>query len=986
MDLLWGVGTTVIAVILLLQVLTLLISTNRLLKLLLWVPRKTPCLRAASGDLLPLFDAARVEMEQAGFRYMHSWRGRSMIAADDIPVSYSDVYHHLAQDVHAEVVPAEAPGDKRLYNIHLWNTYIDGKALLTVNGLQQALVPFPARVSVIDDKSPDLAGQLATHLHVRELITVQRTDLEDAPKIAQNLVDRWLVRLEREGKVYQRTQRGDEIIYGFRFLPALKMAWNMRKVRQSTAANSTRQTTATATSAKSTATAESILTARQLRDRHTFVRTLCTLRSMLAPRWYQYASFALSALAFLALGTWWWGITGAVLIGAVIALHEGGHWLAMKLAGFRDVQVFFVPGMGGITSGEKHEAKPLTHMLVYLAGPMPGLLLSLASFTLIAWEPGIMNTAWGPYLTMAALASLLVNGFNLLPVLPLDGGRIIELLLIARLPWLRFVFSLTSGLMMLGYGLYSNDKVLLGLGIVILITARFQFKLAKAASLLLRQKARPSSSKDFASAAGELFDFFDQASFSKWNFSTRLEVGQSLLSRYLGGLPGWRDSSAGIALYLACLILPIASLLALFYTAPTTMLNLAGQGISTLMASTDAAPPVNLTSNDTKAAANSWEEERSLQRLSRADKITAAQGDDRARVLKKALEDANENDTEDALRIAKIYYAENNNSVQATYFHADAAFAMANALRNWSEQDEVENTAKNDADIANYLQEAEAILRARLHTQADKNDARLLAEVLQVKDTDADNPAQLLLKQEIVSLFSKDKAQDDVQLLQAHQMLARGYYISGKADEAAQELQLAESDYACATKKIDDYLCQSLKLDQAWLLVSKKRFEDAIKLLTPYSAAAKNQRQNDMMNRENHQIKWMISMLKKDYYQASKEAQSLTTLQLPGTGNWLMDLFIQRTQPASNYQADLMLLESLRARGEQSEANKITERLLDTQRKMRSEFANAKPGNTEPVCRINVYGSAWRSQFQQTLLNIEQRETRCVPRSSTNPR
>lgn len=986
MDLLWGVGPTVIAVILLLQALALLISTNRLLKLQLWVPRKTPCVRAASGDLLPLFDAARAEMEQAGFRYMHSWRGRSMVAAENIPVSYSDVYHHLAQDVHAEVVPAEAPGDKRLYNIHLWNTYIDGKALLTVNGLQQALVPFPTRVSVIADKSPDLAGQLATHLHVRELITVQRTDLEDAPKIAQNLVDRWLVRLEREGKVYQRTQRGDEIIYGFRFLPALKMAWNMRKVRQNTASNSARQTTATG--AKSSATAESILAARQLRDRHTFIRTVCTLRSMLAPRWYQYASFTLSALAFLTLGAWWWGITGALLIGAVIAVHEGGHWLAMKLAGFRDVQVFFVPGMGGITSGEKHEAKPLTHMLVYLAGPMPGLLLSLASFALIAWEPGIMNTTWGPYLTMAALASLLVNGFNLLPILPLDGGRIIELLLIARLPWLRFIFSLASGLMMLGYGLYSNDKVLLGLGIVVLITARFQFKLAKAAALLLRQKARPASNQGFANAAGELFDFFDQASFSTWNFATRLEVGQSLLSRYLGGLPGWRDSSAGIALYLACLVLPIASLLALFYTAPTTMLSLAGQGLSGLMASTDAVQPLSLARSDVKAAtkvdASSWEDERKLRRTARAEKITAAQGEDRVRLLKDALEEASESDAEDALRIARIYYAENNNSVQATYFHADAAFAMANALRNWSEQDEVENTARNEADIANYLQEAEAILRARLHTQADKNDAHLLAEVLQAKDMDADNPAQLLLKQEIVSLFGKEKAQDDTQLLQAHQMLARSYYISGKADEAAQELQLAENDYDCATKKNDDYLCQSLKLDQAWLLVGKKKFDEAIKLLTPYNITAKNHHQNNTMNRENHQLKWMIAMLKKDYVQASKEAQSLTKLQLPGTGNWLVDFFIQRARPASNYQADLMLVESLRARGEQDEANKITERLLDSQKKIRGEVANTKPGNTESICRINSYGSAWKAPFQQTLLNVEQRETRCLPRLNTS--
>ncbi|MFZ3002749.1 MAG: site-2 protease family protein [Undibacterium umbellatum] len=976
MDLWWGLGVTVVAVFLILQVLALLIGVNRLLKLQLWAPRKTPCLRAASGDLLPILDEARLEMEQAGFRYMHSWRERSIVAADDIPVSYIDVYHHLGQDVHAEVVLTEATVDKRPYTIYLWNTYIDGKALLTVNGMLQTMVPFPARVSVIDDKSADFAGQLATHLHVRELITVQRSDPADAPKIAQNLVDRWLVRLEREGKVYQREQRGDETIYGFRIFPAMKMAWNMRKINQQSARSAASENTISLTT--------DMLAARQLRDRYSFVRTLCTLRSMLAPRWYQYASFSLSALVFLALGSWWWGITGALLIGGVIALHEGGHWLAMKLAGFRDVQVFFIPGMGGIASGEKHEARPLTHMLVYLAGPMPGLLLSLCSFALIVWEPGIMNTSWGPYLTMAALASLLVNGFNLLPVLPLDGGRIIELLLIARLPWLRFVFSLASSLAMLAYGMYINDKVLLGLGLVILISAQFQFKIAKAASLLLRQKARPSNHMDFANAAGDLYDFLDQASFAKWTYRSKLEVGQSLLSRYLGGLPGWRESSAGIAIYLTCLILPIAALSGLLYSAPNTMLKMAGQGLSSLMASTNPVQAVNVAKTDVKGTASTWEEEKSMLRLARADKITAAQGNERAKILKAALEEASDNDAEDALRIAKIYYAENNNSVQATYHHADAAFAMAIALRNWSGQDELESAAKNDADIANYLQEAEAVLRARLYAQGDKEDARLLAQVLQARDIETDNPAHLLLKQEIVKLFSKDKSQDDTQLLQAHQMLARSYYMSGKADEAAQELQLAANDYACAEKKTDIYFCHSLKVDQAWLLVGKKQFAEAIKLLASYNTEAKNRRQADTMYRENHQIKWMIAMLQKDYAQARQEAQFLNLLQSPGTGNWLMDFFIQRAQPASNYQADLMLIESLRASGEQDEANKIARRLLENQHKTRGDFSNTKPGTTEPICKITNYGSAWKSQFQQTLLNIEQREIRCVPRLNTS--
>ncbi|MFZ6744011.1 site-2 protease family protein [Undibacterium sp. JH2W] len=974
MDLVWTVGVTVVAVVLLLQVLVLLIGMNRLLKLQLWAPRKTASLRTACGDLLPVLDAARIEMEAAGFRYMHSWRERSMVAANDIPASYCDVYHHLGQDVHAEVYPTESPYDKRLYTIYLWNTYIDGKALLTVNGgMLHTIVPYPSRVTVIDDKSKDFAGQLATHLHVRELITVQRSDPAEAPQIAQNLVERWLVRLEREGKVYQRSQRGDETIYGFRILPALKMAWNMRKANQQKRSQ---------VYASNTNLAADIAVARQLRDRYAFMRTLCALRSMQAPRWYQYTGFTLSALAFLALGAWWWGLAGAVLIGAIIALHEAGHWLAMKLAGFRDVQVFFIPGMGGVTSGEKHEARPLTHMLVYLAGPMPGLILSLASFALIAWQPDLLNTTWGPYLSMAALASLLVNGFNLLPVLPLDGGRIIELLIVARLPWLRFLFSLASGLAMLVYGLNLGDKVLLGIGMLIVFSARFQFKLARAASLLLQQKVPPAKgNKNFAREAGDLFDFLSHASFSKWNYASKLAVGQNLLTRYLGGLPGWKESSAGLGIYLACIIFPVAALLGLFYASPDAMLHMAGQGFSGILAKNDTAEPVKLNQAQ---ASKSWEEERNILRQTRADKIAAAQGDERASILKNAFEEAGDDDPEDALRIAKIYYAENNNSVQATYFHADAAFAMAIALRQWSGQDEQDNKSKNDTDIANYLQEAEAILRARLHTQGDKNDARLLAEILQTRDSDTDNPTQLILRQEIVKLFAKDKDQDDTQLLRAHQALARSYYTSGRAAEAAQELQMAETDYDCATKKTDNYLCHSLKLNQAWLLVGEKKFEEAKQVLAPFATVTKSRSTDQQSSLEEHQIKWLIAILQKNYKQAKQEALAVNQVFLPDTGNWLTDVLFRRMRPASSYHADLMLIESLRGAGDQDEATKINERLLETQRKKHSEYADSRSTNSERPCTINTSGSAWKNPLQQSLLSIEQRETKCVPRLNTN--
>ncbi|MBC3920362.1 site-2 protease family protein [Undibacterium sp. CY18W] len=985
MDLVLGLGATFIAIVLLVQVVTLVISTNRLLKLQLWSPLKTPCVRSAIGELTPVLDAARAEMEQAGFRYMHSWRERSLICADDMPHSYADVYHHLAQDVHAEVYPAESSSGGRLYNVYLWNTYIDGNALLTVNKLLHSMIPYPNRVWVQDANADDFAGQLAAHLHTREAVPQQRTDDMDAPAIAQNLAGRWMVRLERENKTYQRGVVKGEPVYGFRFLSALALAWRMRlnswRIKKKTTA---------------VTTLDPALDAASLaRDRFAFVRTLCTLRSLRAPRWYQYVSFTLSALAFLGVGAWWWGLDGALVVAAVIALHEGGHWLAMKLAGFRDVQVFFVPGMGGITSGEKHEARPLTHLLVYLAGPMPGLLLSVGALATITFIPSLLTMEWAPYLMTAVMASFFINGFNLLPVLPLDGGRVIELLIVGRLPWLRFIFSVASGGLLVLAGMNTGDNILRGLGILMLIGSPLHFRVAKASSLLLKQEqARPAPGERFSKAARRLYDFMGQASFSKWNYSTKLNVGLTILPRYLGRLPDWKESAAGLALYLSCIILPLLAMGGLMFAAPGAMLSVAGQGASSFIDTDKNDRSAKTAKTDLKATMRNGEADIQLQRKQRAEKIDAAQGAARVGMIKEALEETQGIDPEDALRIARLYYAENNNSIQPTHAHADAAFSVATALMNWSGPDDAADPKKNDAEIAQYLLEAEAILRARLHAQEDKKDSRLLAQVLQARDLSANTPGKIVLQEEVVTLLSSDKQKEDVQLLQARQMLAHSLYAAGRRADAETQLQAAETDFDCSPevndklsdkltdRAADNYHCNLLKTDRAWLMVSTNRLDEAKQLVAPFLKEATNDKgMNDFARHESHQINWMIATLQKDYKTARQEAQAANNSYQMSSGNWLIDLFIKRGQPVSNFQADLMLVHSQRALGEIEEAGKTSERLRNAVQQARNRMPQTvKPASDELVCRSMVYDAGWKKFFQQTLLDIEQREIKCIPR------
>ena len=100
------------------------------------------------------------------------------------------------------------------------------------------------------------------------------------------------------------------------------------------------------------------------------------------------------------------------LLGWVFALavHELGHWLAVVICGGKVVSLSAVPG------GLDMVATPMTsgqRFICIIFGPLIGVV-------------PVLLRGWFPEL---AVFSLLLTVYNLIPVRPLDGGRLLELLL-----------------------------------------------------------------------------------------------------------------------------------------------------------------------------------------------------------------------------------------------------------------------------------------------------------------------------------------------------------------------------------------------------------------------------------------------------------------------------------------------------------------------------------------------------------------------------
>jgi Zn-dependent protease len=151
----------------------------------------------------------------------------------------------------------------------------------------------------------------------------------------------------------------------------------------------------------------------------------------------------------------WKGVV-ALLVGLFV--HEYGHVHAMRRTGMRVRGMYFIPFLGALAVTDDAFSSRRQQAYVALAGPLWGTLFSLAPAGLWLWT---RNPFW------AAVASwwAFINLFNLLPIAPLDGGRVMQAF--------AYSFSSTLGvaLTVFGLGVAVAAGTALGYGLVWMIAA-----------------------------------------------------------------------------------------------------------------------------------------------------------------------------------------------------------------------------------------------------------------------------------------------------------------------------------------------------------------------------------------------------------------------------------------------------------------------------------------------------------------------------------
>ncbi|MGN6377270.1 MAG: site-2 protease family protein [Sphingomonas sp.] len=194
----------------------------------------------------------------------------------------------------------------------------------------------------------------------------------------------------------------------------------------------------------------------------------------------------------------WIDVTFIVLLFGCVLLHELGHVTAARAFGIPTRDITLYP-IGGLARIQSRFESPRQELVIASAGPAVSLLLA-GLLTVVAGPPPAAltldaNTGWREMAGVLAAANLALAVFNLLPVFPLDGGRIAR----ALLSWwfgrragthVAVWTGRIAGVLFAFYGLTHSQIMLAVIGIFVVFAASAESVAADLEDVLAGKTAR----------------------------------------------------------------------------------------------------------------------------------------------------------------------------------------------------------------------------------------------------------------------------------------------------------------------------------------------------------------------------------------------------------------------------------------------------------------------------------------------------------------
>jgi len=141
----------------------------------------------------------------------------------------------------------------------------------------------------------------------------------------------------------------------------------------------------------------------------------------------------------------WWSVVTLLMFFTCVVLHELGHSFTAMHYGVNVRRILLMP-IGGMAEFDGIPRQPVRELLITIAGPAVnfaiagGLWLCFGISELEVHPDRHFPTSAPEFVQVLLHWNLLMGCFNLVPVFPMDGGRIFRALLATRLNYLRATF------------------------------------------------------------------------------------------------------------------------------------------------------------------------------------------------------------------------------------------------------------------------------------------------------------------------------------------------------------------------------------------------------------------------------------------------------------------------------------------------------------------------------------------------------------------
>ena len=142
-----------------------------------------------------------------------------------------------------------------------------------------------------------------------------------------------------------------------------------------------------------------------------------------------------------------WGVGTLLAFFTCVVLHELGHSFTAMHFGIGVRRILLMP-IGGMAEFDDIPRRPSRELLITLAGPAVNFLIVAVLWVAVRFPPGWPLADYPANATGFAQLllqwNLIMGCFNLVPVFPMDGGRVLRALLATRMPYLRATFWAAS--------------------------------------------------------------------------------------------------------------------------------------------------------------------------------------------------------------------------------------------------------------------------------------------------------------------------------------------------------------------------------------------------------------------------------------------------------------------------------------------------------------------------------------------------------------